>query len=90
MTGLVRGDSVFFRAQNREEAVFNTPAGQVKGHRHVNPDGSKGGWVPVDYQVPEGVYIDNRVSIWPGVTLPTGVTVIGPALITPNTHIIFG
>ena len=81
---------VFLRPKNIEEATFFTPNGQVKGRRHVNPDGSKGGWVPLSYQVPQDVYIDNRVSIHPGVELSPGVTVIGPAIITPDTDIIFG
>jgi hypothetical protein len=52
-----------FRLQNGE---------WVRGRRHVNPDGSTGGVVPLNMTIPARVWIDPAAFVFPGVQLSQG------------------
>lgn len=47
----------------------------VSAHRHVNPDGSVGGWVAETAIIGEGVYIEPGASVEPGVVIEPGAYV---------------
>lgn len=54
------------------QAVFHAESGDIQMVRHVNPDGSIGGWIAPNQHVPENVYIDPFVTVVPGAKLQRG------------------
>lgn len=54
---------------------FRTDGRPEPGHRHVNPDGSLGGWVARSAKVPESAHVDFTSKIGPDVVLQEGETI---------------
>ena len=44
----------------------------VSAHRHVNPDGSVGGWVADTATVGAGAYVEPGALVLPGTIIPPG------------------
>lgn len=71
-----------------ETCTFFKNGRGVAGKRHTNPDGTVGGWVHPRAIVPQGTYIDSRVSICAPLVLPDRHRIVGPAAITSLDQII--
>jgi len=41
---------------------FGDGAGEVQAHRHLNPDGSLGFWIPDDWNVEPDMYVEYVVA----------------------------
>lgn len=61
---------------DRANVVFATEDGSVAGRRHINPDGSLGGWVPITMTVPQDVYIHPSAFVLPDAKLEKGREVL--------------
>ncbi len=55
---------------------------KIKAVRHINPDGSVGGWVPENSNIPQSVSLDRRSVVLPGAKVSPMFHNDEPALIS--------
>lgn len=55
---------------------------RVPAKRYVNQDGSLGGWVPENLELPDTVFLGPGVIVFPGVMLSPYTRIEGPCVIS--------
>lgn len=58
--------------------AFDFGQGEVPAHRHINPDGSVGGWVADTATVHPSVWVGPRALVWDTVVAMRDVSVMTP------------
>lgn len=70
---------------NEPNAEYFLKHGQsLQARRHINADGSTGGLVPIDVDVPNDVYLGKDVIVLPGVEISPGAHISGRCVIGPS------
>ncbi|MGJ3231825.1 MAG: hypothetical protein ACFE0P_08505 [Oceanicaulis sp.] len=54
---------------------------RVAVKRHMNSDGTAGGWIPADMTLDDSVYLGPGVIVFPGVVLSENVRIEGPCVV---------
>jgi hypothetical protein len=75
----MRQNAPSFTAQEISFIVGRRP---VKAVYHINQDGSRGGLVPADLKIPNGVYIHSSAVVMPGAVLRPNQRVEAGQLLT--------